>query len=172
MVKSRLLILSDLFGGENPEWIKYYSQILESKFDIQYYDVLTLGEIDSSDYRKASIHNQFIDGGIDKAIQNLLIQDKGDVTVLGFSIGGTIAWKASLKGLKTIQLITVSSTRLRLETKVPNCKINLYYGELDLNVPKAKWFSDLRLSNHIFENQDHQFYLEEKNAVAICNAIL
>jgi hypothetical protein len=172
MGKPRLLILSDLFGGENPEWIKYYTEIVEPKFDIQYYDVLKLGEIDTSDFNEKKIHKQFLETGIDKAVENLLNLEKEKVIVLGFSIGGTIAWKASLKGLNIFQLIAVSSTRLRFETEAPNCNIKLYFGRKDLNLPNLEWFLDLKISNQFFENQDHKLYLEEKNAVVICNDIL
>lgn len=172
MAKPKLLILSDLFGGKNPKWIKRYTDLLESKFDIQYYDVLELANITVSDLTEMDIHNQFLNGGIDKAVENLLNQEKEKVTVLGFSIGGTIAWKASLKGLNISQLFAVSSTRLRFETEIPNCRIKLYFGEKDLNMPNSKWFSDLKISNQIFENQDHQLYLEKKNAPLICNDIL
>lgn len=172
MTKPRLLILSDLFGGENPEWINYYTKIVESKFDIQYYDVLKLGEIDTSDFNEKNIHKQFLETGIDKAVENLLNLEKEKVTVLGFSIGGTIAWKASLKGLNISQLITVSSTRLRFETEIPNCKIKLYFGGRDLNIPDLEWFMDLKISNRIFESEDHQLYLKGNNALVICNDIL
>ena len=57
MEKQRLLLRSDLFGG-NPEWIQNYIKILESKFDVQYYDVLQLAHIDSLIIEK-EIHNQF-----------------------------------------------------------------------------------------------------------------
>ena len=66
MEKQRLLLRSDLFGG-NPEWIQNYIKILESKFDVQYYDVLQLAHIDSLIIEK-EIHNQFLNGGIEKAI--------------------------------------------------------------------------------------------------------
>jgi pimeloyl-ACP methyl ester carboxylesterase len=171
-MKPRLLILSDLFGGKNPKWIKYYTEILESKFDIQYYDVLKLGEIEASNTDEKDIHNQFLKTGIDKAVQNLLNLEKEEVTVLGFSIGGTIAWKASLKGLNVCQLFAVSSTRLRFETEIPNCKIKLYFGGKDLNLPDLQWFFDLKISNQFFKNQDHQLYFDEKNAFVICNDIL
>ena len=172
MTKPKLIILSDLLGGENPEWLKQYKEIVASKFDIQYYDVLELGNIDTSDRSETNIHNQFINGGIDKAVQNLLEVETGKVSVLGFSIGGTIAWKAALKGLDTDQLIAVSSTRLRFETEVPACKIKLYFGENDWNKPSSKWFLDLKIPNQILENENHQLYLEKKNVFLICKEII
>lgn len=170
MIKPRLLLLSDLFGG-NPEWIEYYIQILESKFDVHYYDVLTLAEIDFSEDEK-EIHNQFLNGGIEKAVDNLLASEKNEVAVLAFSIGGTIAWKASLKGLKTTKLIAISSTRLRFETEIPNCEIKLYFGDQDLNSPNNEWFSKLKIEKHILENQKHQLYLDKKNVFLICSNLL
>ncbi|MCC9071924.1 alpha/beta hydrolase [Flavobacterium sp. F-65] len=172
MIKPRLIILSDLFGGVSPKWINYYIEIVESKFDIQYYDVLKLADIDVSDFDETSIHNQFLNGGIDKAVENLLNLEREKVVVLGFSIGGTIAWKSCLKGLKVDWLFTVSSTRLRFETEIPNCKIKMYFGEKDLNIPNTKWFLDLKVSNYIFENANHQLYLEEEKASLICSEIL
>jgi len=172
MVKPRLVILSDLFGGKDPKWLKSYVEILESKFDIQYYDVLELGEINVVDSSEINIHNQFVNGGIDNAIQNLLSYEKGEVIVIAFSIGGTIAWKAILKGLKVSHLIAVSSTRLRFETRKPDCKIKLYFGEKDPNAPSLKWFLDLKIPRQFFENQDHQLYLKKENAFIICNDFL
>ena len=168
MSKPRLVILPDLFGGKNPEWLHYYTTILESHFDIQYYNILELAGI-SPDHDETSIHNQFLNDGIENVINALLVYEKKEIAVLGFSIGGTIAWKASLKGLKVSKLIAVSSTRLRFETEVPNCKIKLYFGEKDLNKPDSKWFSDLKVSGEILENENHQLYLQQKNAFAICN---
>ncbi|RZJ52765.1 MAG: alpha/beta hydrolase [Flavobacterium sp.] len=170
MLKPRLLILSDLFGGENPNWLHYYTEILEPNFDIQYYDVLQLAGI-LSDGNETNIHNLFINGGIDNAVDTLLFQEKEKVSVLGFSVGGTIAWKAALKGLKTDRLIAVSSTRLRFETEVPDCKIKLYFGENDFNAPNLKWFSALKISYEFLKDQHHQMYSEQKNAVFICKNI-
>lgn len=163
-------MLSDLFGG-NPEWIQNYIEILESKFDVQYYDVLKLAHIDSLINEK-EIHNQFLNGGIEKAVINLLNSEKDNVTILGFSIGGTIAWKTSLRGLKVTELVAVSSTRLRFETETPACKIKLYFGDKDLNAPDDNWFLDLKISNQIIGNQDHLLYQEKENAFLICSNFL
>ncbi|WP_337968372.1 hypothetical protein [uncultured Flavobacterium sp.] len=86
-MKPRLLILSDLYGGDNPEWIQQYIDLLEFKFEIQYYDTLKLASIDSVNLSESDIHAQFLNGGIDKAVETLLNLEKGKVLVLGFSIG-------------------------------------------------------------------------------------
>jgi hypothetical protein len=172
MVKPRLLILSDLFGGKNPEWLKIYMNLLQSKFEIQYYDVLELANIDSDNFIESEIHNQFLNGGIDKAVQSLLQLETGKIVVLGFSIGGTIAWKTSLKGLNITHLFAVSSTRLRYETEVPDGIIKLYFGEKDPHKPNPKWFLHLNVDNKILEDNNHQLYLTENNIPLICNDIL
>ncbi|MCD0468306.1 alpha/beta hydrolase [Flavobacterium sp. JAS] len=172
MVKPRLLILSDLFGGKDPEWVKNYTDLLRSKFEIQYYDVLELANINVSNLKETDIHNQFLNDGIDNAVENLLKLERGKVVILGFSIGGTIAWKAALKTLEVSHLFAVSSTRLRYETESPNCKLKLYFGEKDPNKPNLKWFLDLNLTHEILQNQNHQLYLEENNCSLICDDIL
>ncbi|MBS7229897.1 alpha/beta hydrolase [Flavobacterium psychroterrae] len=169
-MEPRLLILSDLFGG-TPDWLKSYTDLLKSKFEIQYYDVLELANIDSDNFIESDIHNQFLNGGIDKAVENLLHLETEEATVLGFSIGGTIAWKASLKGLHIANLFTVSSTRLRYEFEVPNSVIKLYFGEKDPNKPNSKWFLNLNLESEILINQDHQLYMIENNVLLICDDI-
>lgn len=171
-MKPKLLILSDLFGGENPKWVERYTNALECKFEIQYYDVLELANIDASNLSEAEIHNQFLNGGIDKAVVKLLELELEKVIILGFSIGGTIGWKASLLGLKTTYLCAISSTRLRYETESPNCLVQLYFGEKDPNKPGSQWFLDLNITNETLENCNHQLYLENNNTDIICDLIL
>lgn len=166
-MKPRLLILSDLFGGKNPDWIKYYIDELKSEFDIQYYDVRELANISLECITESDLHNQFLNGGIEKAVENLLKIEKEETVILGFSIGGVIGWKAALKGLQVSHLIAVSSTRLRFETEVPNCKIKLYFGDKDLNAPNLNWFVDLKIPNQFFESESHQLYLPKKHASLI-----
>lgn len=124
-MKPRLLILSDLFGGKDPEWVKIYTDLLKSKFEIQYYDVVELANIDSDNFIESEIHNQFLNGGIDKAVQNLLQLETEKVIILGFSIGGTIAWNASLKGLNVTHLFAVHlqdyDTKLKSPIVLSNC---------------------------------------------------
>ena len=56
-----------------------------------------------------------MNSGIEIAVQTLLNKEKGEIKILAFSVGGTIAWKAALKGLKVSDLVAVSSNRLRYE---------------------------------------------------------
>lgn len=171
-MKPKLLILSDIFGGENPEWIKKYVNLLSHKFEVQYYDVCKLANIDSENISETDLHNQFLNGGIDKAITNLSKLEKDEVYVLGFSIGGTIAWKAALKSFKINFLFAVSSTRLRLENEAPRCNLQLYFGENDFNNPDSEWFLKLKVPAQFLSNQEHQLYLQDDMIFLVCNDIL
>ena len=70
--------------------------------------------------------------------------------ILGFSIGGYIAWKAALEGLKVRNLTAVSATRLRFETTKPDCKIALIYGEHDTFQPSIDWYNRIELDKIIY----------------------
>jgi hypothetical protein len=170
-MKPRLLILSDLWGKEKSDWVSAYVELLKDKYEIQYYDCCELGAIDKTHYNQEKLHNQFINGGIEKAVDSLLKFEKRKIDVLAFSIGGTIAWKAALKGLNVGSLFAVSSTRLRFENEIPNCKLKLYYGENDSNKPSENWFKKLSIEFDIIKNKEHSFYSEKEFATLICAEI-
>lgn len=171
-MKPRLIILSDLWGKEKSHWIEDYIVLLVDKFDIHYYDCCELGNIDKTNYTQENLHNQFVNGGIERAVDALLIKEKKAVTVLAFSIGGTIAWKAALKGLKIEILVAISSTRLRYEAQVPNCKVKLYFGKEDIYKPDGSWFENCQILPEINKNKGHLMYVEKDFIHLICNAIL
>lgn len=171
-MKPRLIVLSDLWGKEKSFWVSDYIQLLNDKFEIQHYDCCELGEIDKTNYTEENLHNQFINGGIEKAVTNLLKTEKNQIDILAFSIGGTIAWKAALMGLNVRSLFAVSSTRLRYEDEIPNGAIKLYYGENDSNKPSNDWFEKHSIDFEIIKNKEHDFYTKNDSSTLICNEIL
>ncbi|WP_348824336.1 alpha/beta hydrolase [Flavobacterium aestuarii] len=171
-MKPRLIILSDLWGKEKSDWVSIYIELLEEKFEIQYYDCCELAEIDKTEYFEENLHSQFINGGIEKAIANLLKKEKDQVVVLAFSIGGTIAWKTALEGLNIRSFFAVSSTRLRYENETPTGRIKLYYGENDRNKPNNDWFQKHSIALEIIKKKGHSFYTDKYFAIEICNEIL
>ena len=171
-MKPRLIILSDLWGKEKSDWVSGYLELLKDKFEIQYYDCCELGAIEKTNYTEENLHSQFVNGGIENAVDNLLKSEKNEIDVLAFSIGGTIAWKAALKGLQIRRLFAVSSTRLRYENEIPNGAIKLYYGENDSNTPSENWFEKQALDFEIIKNKEHNFYIEKYFATSICKEIL
>ena len=141
---------------------------MNDKFDIEFYDCCELGNIDKTYYNEKNLHSQFVNGGIEKAVENLLKIEKGQIDVLAFSIGGTIVWKAALKGLNVRKLFAVSSTRLRYENEIPNGVIKLYYGGNDNNKPNEDWLKKGSVDFAILKNRDHSFYIEKDFIASIC----
>lgn len=170
--KHRLIILSDLWGAEKSNWITYYTAILKNHYDIIYYDSRTLGEIPKMKYSEKELHALFIQGGIEKAVHNLLIKESKSTVVLGFSIGGYIAWKACESGLNTKRIIAVSSTRLRYETEKPAGEIELIYGEEDPYKPNKLWFEKLKLKPYCYKNFGHELYKNKEIAKEIGEMIM
>ena len=170
-MKPRLVILSDLWGKEKSDWVSDYVELLKDNFEIQYYDCCELGEIDKTNYIEENLHSQFVTGGIEKAVENLLKAEKNEIDLVAFSIGGTIAWKAALKGLNVRNFFAVSSTRLRYENEIANGAIKLYYGENDSNVPSQNWFEKLSIDFEIIKNKEHDFYAEKEFTSLICKEI-
>jgi hypothetical protein len=168
----KLIILSDLWGRQKSDWIVHYTNILQDHFIIEYYNSCELAEINLTEYEEEKIHYQFINGGIEKAIKNLMAQEKVSVCVLGFSIGGYIAWKAAIEDFNVKSITAVSSTRLRNEEIKPKCEIDLIYGEDDSAKPKQEWFDKLELESKIYKGEKHDFYMKEENAINICKEII
>ena len=85
-----------------------------------------------------NVHRAFIEGGIESSAAHLLHKEKEKSHYLGFSVGGTIAWKANLMGLPMKSLYTISSTRLRKEITRPDCLTRTLYGKSDTNPAKSR----------------------------------
>lgn len=170
--KKRLLILSDLWGKNKSSWLSYYTAILDPYFDIQYYDCCELGAIDTSIDTQEALHQQFLNGGIPKAVAKLITLETSPVHILAFSIGGTIAWQFGLKSALIQSLYCVSSTRLRYEIKKPKGTITLYYGSNDLYTPTKEWVKTLNIPTHFIKDKDHQMYTEEAIASLVSKAII
>jgi len=170
-MKPELIIITDLWGIEKSHWINYYLDNLKEVFNVKSYDSRELGELNEYLCNENEIHSKFIEHGIDIAVKYLLKTRLNTLTILAFSIGGTIAWKAALKGMKIDNLYLISSTRLRFELERPNCRINLFYGENDTNRPIPEWFEKIGLTYELFKNAGHQVYMSENIALGICEKI-
>lgn len=169
---NRLIILSDLFGNIDLDWYNHYLSILKEHFEVKIYDCCKLAEINLEDFSEEQIHKQFINGGIEKAVCNLLKNEKGTVNILGLSIGGTIAWKAACKGFNVLNFFAISSTRLRFENNKPSCKIELFFAENDIYIPNNEWFKNLQLNKNIYKNESHDFYKKKEIAAEICDKLI
>ena len=159
-MKPRLIILSDLWGNQKADWAAAYVQELEPHFDVHLYDCCELAGMDLSDNTEEARHRQFVNVGIERAVEKLSLLEKGKVAVLAFSIGGTIAWKYALINSKVEQLYCISSTRLRYETVRPLASAKLWFGDQDAYAPIQGWFDQMQVPYEIVEDQEHELYKE------------
>lgn len=171
-MKKRLIILSDLWGREKSEWINQYTDLLNDAFETSFYDSCELGKIDKSVYEEKSLHGQFINNGIETAVNTLLDPEKGKVNILAFSIGGTIAWKFGIASNNIESLYCISSTRLRNENIKPNGNIELYYGEDDKFKPQLNWFEKMEVHYDIIKGHGHLLYTDNDFATMLCKRII
>lgn len=167
-MKPKLLIISDLWGFSNSNWMSMYQKLLVNSYDIVLYDAPKLAAINATNLTEEEIHKQFVNGGIKKAVDKLVATETEKIDVLAFSIGGTIVWKAALKGLKVKSLLAVSSTRLRKETKKPKTQIQLLFGENDMYKPGKDWFKTLKVNYKVIEKLNHNMYKEQQIANLVC----
>lgn len=171
-MKNRLIILSDLWGVRKSAWLNNYTNILNDRFDIQYYDSCILGEIDISDYNGENLHQQFVNGGIEIAVDNMMKLEKDPIDVFAFSIGGVIAWKFGIRSDNLKTLTCVSSTRLRKEIKRPKGRVDLYYGNEDDYKPSQEWLDDMNVHYEIILNRGHDLYTDTEFSGRICRSII
>ena len=143
MNKPKLAILSDIYGNSKEHWMKEYVRILSPFFEITQLDSRELADIHL--LPQSQVHGGFVQGGIERAAQNLISKDIQPKVILGFSVGGTIAWKYALSQSQS-SLYLISATRLRNETSKPSSPINLFFGELEKNGPSSSWFKKLELN--------------------------
>lgn len=169
--KPELIILSDLQGLEGNQWINLYLKELKNEFKIFLYDSCKLAEINRLIVDKEHRHREFIKGGIVKAVSNLMGEKHHNSFIMGFSIGGTIAWKATQSGMPNKALYAISATRLRYEHSRPKTHIQLYYGGSDPFKPSAKWLDTFALTPQIIEG-NHEFYRHENAKKQIVSDVL
>lgn len=160
-MKREIIILSDLWGKKESDWFVHFEQILSDDYKLKFYDSCELGEIDITEYEEKSIHNQFVEFGIEKAANKLLNIEKQPKIYIGCSVGGVIIWKSGLKGLPINKLITISATRLRKEKEKPICPIKTYFGEHDDYKPNSIWFELMGLDCISILKGNHEIYKEK-----------
>lgn len=167
----KALLLSDLWGFRKDNWQSYYKTLLLPHYNTTMLDSTILAGIPQTIHQQDNLHAQFIDGGIDLAVNYLCSQAEGYDLIIGVSIGGTIAWKAMLKGLQTKKLIGLSATRLRYETQKPKSNIRLIYGTEDPYAPNTSWFQQMNIEPIMLVGQGHDLYKDQSILDEIIKAI-
>ncbi len=162
MTSERLVVLSDMWGAKKGLWITSYLAYLQQYFEIEYYDIQQLANINVLVDTEKNIHTEFINGGMDVAVSHLVKRETKPAHYLAFSMGGAIAWKANLKGVPMKSLYTVSATRVRKEVERVDCTVNMLFGGKDLYKPSTKWSEAIGVELEIIENFGHEMYSDEK----------
>lgn len=171
-MNTRLIILSDLWGIQNSVWEMEYINELSKHFVVNYYDSCQLANIETDGLNETKIHELFVADGINIACANLCKLEPTPVHILAFSIGGTIAWKAGLNGLKIKTLFALSSTRLRYETEQPNGYLKCFFGENDIYRPSSRWSNSLDIVVDILQNETHNLYTTPKYITQITQELI
>ena len=140
-MSQKLVILSDKWGAKKGLWITSYLGYLQQYFDITYHDIQQLSNVDIVVPTSENIQRAFVEGGIETAVAHLTKKETEPAHYLGFGIGGTIAWKAGLKGLPMKSLYTISSTRIR---------------------PKLDWHQKLGLDHNLVAGFGRTMYTDQK----------
>lgn len=146
-----------MWGLGSTTWINDYHRTFHETYDVKVFDSRELAGIDPKISGEQEIHRCFLHGGVETAVSHLLSKVQRTNVIVGFSIGGLIAWKAALQGLACQQLIAVCSTRLRLETQRPVQEVKLIYGDQDAFAPQKDWFQKMKLVPVIVEG-GHEIY--------------
>ncbi len=168
----RLVILSDMWGSKKGLWITSYLGYLQQYFDIVFYDCQQLANISLTLDTEDNICKEFVNGGMETAVAHLLIKESEPSHYLAFCAGGSIAWKAAIKGLPMKSLYAVSAMGLHTEREKPNCPVTMLYGEYDGLVPAKEWFSSLGVSVEVVPNFGQGLYTDEKIIKKACQALL
>lgn len=168
----KLVVVSDMWGAKKGLWIASYFGYLQQYYDIVFYDCQQLGNIDVPVCTDENIHKAFVEGGIDTAVAHLLKKESEPAHYLAFSTGGTIAYKAALRGLPMKSLTAISATRIRLETDKPDTSLNLVYGECDEFKPTLAWARKVGTDLNVVPNFGHQLYSDEKIISQVCMGLL
>ena len=171
-MSQRLVILSDMWGVKKGTWITSYLGYLQHYFDIIFYDCQQLANVEISVNSEENLHKEFVEGGIDTAVAHLLSKETEKSHYLAFSVGGTIAWKAALKGLPVKSLYLVSATRVREEEEKPKVATTLLFGDKDLYKPSEQWSKDLAIALQTETGFGHELYSDEKIIKKVCKALL
>lgn len=159
--QQKLLLISDMWGSDS--WMDSYTEQLSLDFQITVYNCLELANIKNRNCSEQQLHQQYLASGIDSAVSKLLANKKAKLNILAFSIGGTIAWKAALGGLKVDNMYLISSSRLRLEKRKPQAdNIKLLFGENDPLCPDRSWFKRMDIKKIQIKNAEHSFYKKKE----------
>ena len=158
----RLVILSDMWGSRRGLWITSYLGYLQQYFDIVYYDSQELAGLDMVVKTRENLCRALVEGGYDTAVAQLLAKEKTPSHYLTFCAGGTIAWRAALKGLPMQSLYAISPLWMEQEQEKPDCSVKFLFGELHQERPGEGWAEEMGVDLAVVPNFGRELYSDEK----------
>ncbi len=168
----RLVVLSDMWGSRQGLWITSYLGYLQQYFDIVYYDSQELAGLERVIKTREDLCQALVQGGYESAVAQLLSKEKTPSHYLTFCAGGTIAWKAALKGVSMKSLYAISPLWLQQEEKRPDCPVKLLFGELHQERPTEAWAQNLKVSMKVEPLFGRELYSDEKIIRKACLDLL
>mgnify|MGYP001337749713 CR=1 FL=1 len=168
----RLVILSDLWGAKKGLWITSYLGYLQQYFDIVYYDTSQLADLDAGLTSAEDLCTAFDNGGLERAVRNLMAKESTPGHYLTFCAGGTVVWNAAKEGLPVESLYAVSPLNMHRETDVPDCQLTLVYGEYMDNRPSKDWALNMGAPMEIIPRFGREMYSDEKIIQKVCKDLL
>ena len=168
----RLVILSDIWGSKKGLWITSYLGYLQQYYDIVYYDIQQLSDIEVLIHSKENLHEAFLNGGLDTAVAQILKKESIPSHYLTFGSGGTIAWRGALRGLPVKSIYAASPSAIEMEHNRPNCPVLLLYGEHDGQIPAVEWSALHDIPVETVPQFGRELYSDEKIIQMICLRLL
>ncbi len=168
----RLVILSDLWGPRKGLWITSYLGYLQQYFDITYYDTSQLADLEVPHRTSQSLLAAFADGGLERAVRNLLSKEKKAAHYLAFCAGGTVVWNAVKRGLPARSVYAVSPRDLHREAQGLKCPVKTVYGEYMEDKPSKKWADLTGTAMEVIPRFGQEMYSDEKIIQMICRELL
>lgn len=159
----KLVVISDKWGAKKGLWIASYFGYLQQYYDIVFHDCQQLGNVDVSIFSEENIDNAFNEGGIERAVSNLIHKEAEPAHYLAFGTGATVAYKALLQGLTAKSVTAISASGIENENRMaPSSDVELIYGECDKSKPGLKWAKSIGVNLRIVPNFGHSLYSDEK----------
>ncbi len=168
----RLVILSDMWGIKRGMWITSYLGYLQQYYQIEFYDIMQLANIDYMHYSEEELYQEFVNGGVNTAVAHLLKKETKPSHYLAFCAGGTVAWKAALKGLPMKSLYAVSPGELHSEVEAPLVHTTLLYGGNYSKIPSDNWVNQTGVEIEVVPNFGSTLYSDEKIIKKVCLDLL
>jgi hypothetical protein len=168
----RLVILSDLWGPRKGLWITSYLGYLQQYCDITYYDTSQLADLEETHPTAQSLLATFTEGGLERAVRNLLSKEKKAAYYLTFCAGGTVVWNAVKRGLPVNSVYAVSPVNLHREAQGLPCPVKVLYGEYMEDKPSKKWANLTDTAMEVIPRFGKEMYSDEKIIQLICQELL